>query len=592
MRQSDQDRHTKERLRADRRRLIAYALQFPKSLFAGLLLLLLGMTAQLYSPLFIKRIFDIELKRPQSEPATILRLIALFFGFKAAEALFQYLSTISLTMTAMKIVQRMRMELYRNMQRLSISFFDNMPAGSIVSKIVNDTEAVQNLYVKVMGQILISTIYILGVYVAIFLTDGGFGATFLLLLPLIYILIGFYIKKARKYNDIIRSKIGEINAMINETVQGISIIQTFGGQPRLLREFEKINLERSRQRVNMLYLESGGSYNGVNTLKNIAFTIMIYYFGVLVLRTKSPVGVGLLYVYVEYINMVFHHLTRILEQLGEMERAGVAAAHVFEMLDEEGKEISTERMERIRGEVVFEKVGFYYKEGEYVLREIDIHAKSGETVALVGHTGSGKSSVMNLLLKFYAPAKGRILVDQRDIAELPDQALRSHMGIVLQEPFLFSGSILSNITLGKEEISREDALRALEAVGADRILQNLKEGIDEKVREGKATLSSGQRQLISFARALAHDPSILILDEATSSVDSETEQLIQSAMRVLMKGRTTFVIAHRLSTIRNADRIYMLEKGRIVESGTHEELIEKKGRYYEMYRAQSAVRAG
>lgn len=589
MKHRDQE---KERIRSDRKRLVSYALKFPKSLFVGLLALMVAMVAQLYSPLFIKRIFDIELKKPQSDPEAILSLLAFFLGFKAVEALFQYLSTISLTMTAMKIVQRMRLDLYRNIQRLSISFFDNMPAGSIVSKIVNDTEAVQNLYVKVMGQILISTIYIIGVYIAIFLTDTGFWTAFLLLLPLIYVLIGFYIKKARKYNDIIRSKIGQINAMINESVQGISIIQAFGAQPRLMREFEEINEERSRQRVNMLYLESGGSYNGVNTLKNIAFTIMIYYFGSLVLKIKHPIGVGLLYVYVEYINMVFHHLTRILEQLGEMERAGVAAAHVFEMLDERGKEISRERMERIRGEVVFEKVGFYYQEGEYVLKEIDIYAKSGETVALVGHTGSGKSSLINLLLKFYAPTEGRIFIDGQDIGELPDQALRSHMGIVLQEPFLFSGSILINITLGKEGISREDAIRALEAVGAESVLKNLKEGIDESVREGGATLSSGQRQLISFARALAHDPGILILDEATSSVDSETEQLIQSAMKVLMKGRTSFVIAHRLSTIRNADRIYLLEKGRIAESGTHDELIEKKGRYYEMYRAQSAMLRG
>lgn len=575
-----------ENIKVDRKRLLRYAVGFKKSLGTGLITLFIAICAQLYSPLLIKQIFDIELHRPLHTQNKIAQIIAFYLVLKLIEALFQYISGIALTLTAMKVVRRMRIELYRNIQSLNISFFDSIPAGSVVSKIVNDTEAVQNLYVKVMGQILVSTVYIIGIYIAIFLTDRGFGAAFLLLLPLLYILIRFYIKKARKFNNIIRNKIGRINAMINEAVQGISIIQTFGGEKRIIEEFELINKERKKQRINMLYLESGGSYNGVNILKNIAFIIMIYYFGNFVLRQNDIISVGLLYVYIEYINTFFHHLSRILEQLGEMEKAGVAAAHVFEMLDKEGGERGEEKTEKIEGEVVFENVSFYYKKDEYVLQNINLFAKKGETVALVGHTGSGKSSITNLILKFYEPSGGRILIDNKDIKNVSAPSLRRHMGIVLQEPFLFSKSILGNITLDKAGIGREEALNALEAVGGKAILQKIRNSAPGKEGEETATLSSGQKQLVSFARALAQNPSILILDEATSSIDSETEQLIQSAMKVLMKGRTTFVIAHRLSTIRNADRIYLLEKGRVAECGTHEELFRKKGKYYEMYRAQ------
>ncbi|WP_455675490.1 ABC transporter ATP-binding protein, partial [Pradoshia sp.] len=274
------------------------------------------------------------------------------------------------------------------------------------------------------------------------------------------------------------------------------------------------------------------------------------------------------------------------------EQAMVAGERVFSLLDEKGTDVNDERTARLNGHVEFKDVSFGYKDGEPVLKNISFEARQGETVALVGHTGSGKSSIMNLLFRFYDYQEGAILLDGKELKDIPRQTLREHMGIVLQDPYLFTGTVLSNITLDDPKITRGTAEKALKDVGADRVLANLEHGFDEPVVEKGSTLSSGQRQLISFARALAYNPAILILDEATSSIDTETETLIQEAMDVLKKGRTTFIIAHRLSTIKNADQILVLDKGEIVERGSHDELMSINGRYYQMYELQAGKKAG
>lgn len=573
----------------DIKRLAAYALYFKKNLCLGLIFLLIAMLAQLAAPVIIRNIMDHEFVKNPINISSVIRLSGIYILVIAMDSVFQYLSGIELRITAMKIVSKMRIDLYKKIQSLELRFFDNSAGGQIVSKVMNDTEAVQNLYVKVMGQIMISICYIIGVHVALFIISPGFALNILTVLPLIVFLVYFYNKKAKQYNNVIRTKLGSMNAFINETIQGISIIQVFGKQEKLKKDFDKITSESYKQKLKLLSINSTSTYTGVGIIKNIAYVILIYYFGKLFLNTRSATSVGMLYVYVGYIGIYFHHLTQIMEQLGEMEKSGIAASHVFELLDRKSVVAGYKEVDTVFGNVSFRSVSFYYKEGEYVLNNINIEAKKGETIALVGHTGSGKSSVMNLLLKFYEPQKGDIYIDDMLLKDLNEQSVRKHMAIVLQEPFLFTGTILSNITLGNESISREKAIGSLRLLGADDFLDSLKDGIDTPVVERGQTLSSGQRQLISFARALAYDPKILILDEATSSVDTETEQIIQKAMQVLMRGRTTFIIAHRLSTIRNADRIYMLEKGRIKESGTHEELIEKQGKYYDMYRTQKLI---
>ncbi|EHL17826.1 hypothetical protein HMPREF9630_01351 [Peptoanaerobacter stomatis] len=571
----------------DIKRLASYTLLFKSNFLKGLLFLLLAVVFELLAPFAVRKIFDEELKKAVIDKNSILYWIGLYLFVNITAMIFQYMSDIQLKIMAMRIVQKMRVQIYSNIQRIGISFFDNMPAGSIVSKVTNDTLAVQGLYVKVLGEIFKSTVYVISIYIILFTIQTQFALLATFLLPLVAFIIYIYNKKARVYNNVIRSKVSELNGAINETVQGISVIQAFNNQEQIQKDFDKTNEERVNQRTKLLVLNSATSYNIISTLRNIVFVVMIYYFGNKVIKYNAVTSVGLLYVYVDYISILFHHIHQIVQQMNEMSKSTVASSHVFEMIDKEGKDISDEKIEKISGTVEFKDVSFYYKKDEYVLKNINISAEKGQTIALVGHTGSGKSSIMNLLLKFYQPQQGKILIDGMDLQTLQDQTIRDHMGIVLQEPYLFTGTILSNITLNKENISRQDAQKALEMVGGDLVLGNLKDGIDEKVVERGATLSSGQRQLISFARALAQNPTILILDEATSSVDSETEKIIQSAMDVLMKGRTTFIIAHRLSTIKNADKIYLLEKGRIIEQGTHSELLDKKGKYFDMYKTQS-----
>lgn len=579
-------------VKEDIRRLASYAFAFPKNLSAGLLLLFISVGFELLAPFAVRKIFDEEIKRAVVDQGAILRWIGWYLAANLASVIFKYASSIELQIMSMRIVQRMRMQIYKNLQRIHISFFDNMPAGSIVSKITNDTQAVEGLYVRVFGKIFTSMLYIIGVYVVLFAIQPGLAAWMLLILPTVYGIIVIYNRIARKFNHVIRSKISELNGHLNEAVQGISIIQAFNRQEKIVDEFERANREQYQERIKMLKLNSATSYNVIKAMKSIVLTVFVYYFGNKVVKNATVTSVGMLYVYVDYITTLIYRIHSIMEELNEMSKSGVASSHVFEMIDKEGKDLCYEKIPPIVGDVEFRNVCFAYKDGEDVLKNINISAKQGQTIALVGHTGSGKSSIMNLLLKFYEPQQGNIFIDGKDLSNLPDQSIRAQMGIVLQEPYLFTGTVRSNITLNKPDISREAAEKALHAVGGEAVIRNLKDGIDEKVVERGATLSSGQRQLISFARALAQDPRILILDEATSSVDSETEQIIQQAMQVLMKGRTTFVIAHRLSTIKNADKIYLLEKGCVIEEGTHEELIAKRGKYFEMYETQSRVRMG
>jgi ATP-binding cassette subfamily B protein len=395
-----------------------------------------------------------------------------------------------------------------------------------------------------------------------------------------------YRKYASKYNHKIRSRNSDINAIVNESIQGMNVIQAFNREKQTQSEFEHLNEDHFKFQNKLLSLNSLTSHNLVNVLRNVIFVAFIWYFGGEALNPSAVISLGMLYAFVDYINRLFNPIQGIVNQLANLEQALVAADRVFELLTEEGIDVNDNRMDRYKGNVTFDHVSFGYKENEYVLKDIHFTAEHGETVALVGHTGSGKSSIINLLFRFYDCQKGSILVDGTDIKNIPHQTLRQHMGIVLQDPFLFTGTIASNVSLDNPSITREKVDQALRDVGADRVFKHLEKGFDEPVIEKGSTLSSGQRQLISFARALAFDPAVLILDEATSSIDTETEMIIQEAMDVLKKGRTTFIIAHRLSTIRNADQILVLDKGRIVEKGTHDELMEQKGKYYQMYQLQ------
>lgn len=574
------------------KRLWLYALHYKKLLIMGISLLTIAVAADLAGPLIAKKIIDDHIADTTAgsidfEPIAIL--LGVFFALTIIAAVFRYGEYLLLQKAANRVIQKMRNDVYQHIQTLPIRYFDNLPAGKVVARITNDTEAIRELYVTVLSQFASSAMYITGIYVALFFLDWKMATIALFVLPILFIWMFLYRKYASKYNHIVRAKVSDMNAMINESIQGMTIIQAFRREEQMQEEFEVINREHYKFQNKLLYLDAGTSHNLVGVLRSITFVLFIWYFGGASLTAASAVSVGVLYAFVDYIIRLFNPVTGVVNQLAKLEQALVAAERVFRLLDRQGEEVSDEKITRYQGNVRFEKVWFAYNQEEYVLKDISFEAKKGETVALVGHTGSGKSSIMNLLFRFYDVSKGAITIDGFNIQDLSRQTVRDHMGIVLQDPYLFTGTIESNVSLGDARISREKVQASLDAVGGERVLKHLPNGIDEPVIEKGSTLSSGQRQLISFARALAFDPAILILDEATSNIDTETEEIIQHAMDVLKKGRTTFIIAHRLSTIKNADRILVLDCGEIVEQGTHDELVTLGGRYEQMYRLQSGV---
>lgn len=569
------------------KRLYLYALKFKKPILIGLFLLTLAVLTDIAGPFIAKYIIDHYMEPGNLEAEPIAWLLALFFLLAVLTAVFRYFMFLSLQRGANRVVQQMRKDVFGHIQKLPVHYFDTLPAGKVVARVTNDTEAVRNLYVTVLSQFATSIISIAGVYIALFILNWKMASFTLILIPIVYIWMILYRKYASAYNHVIRTKIADINAMINESINGMTIIQAFRRENQMKKEFAEMNEEHYEYNRKLLVLDSATAHNLVNVMRLIMFAVFIFYFGTQSMTLPEAVSAGTLYAFVDYITRLFNPIVNIVNQFSQLERSLVAGSRVFELLEQGGEEVSTKRVPRYEGNVVFENVSFAYKGDDYVLKNLNFEAKKGETVALVGHTGSGKSSIMNLLFRFYDPQKGRIMIDGTDLANLPRQAVRDHMGIVLQDPYLFTGTIASNVSLNDERITRETVEQALTAVGGERVLKNLEKGLDEPVIEKGSTLSSGQRQLISFARALAFDPAILILDEATSNIDSETEEIIQHAMEVLKEGRTTFIIAHRLSTIKNADKILVLDRGEIVEFGTHDELIALGGRYETMYRLQA-----
>ncbi|MGN7356119.1 ABC transporter ATP-binding protein [Paenibacillus sp. SAF-054] len=521
----------------------------------------------------------------------ILKLVGLYCIFLLISIFTEFGKTYWLQSSANKVIQKLRNDVYAHMQRLPVYFFDSLPAGKVVSRITNDTEAVKDLFVAVLANFSSGVIYITGVYIALFLLDVRLGMVCLFIIPLLIVWIILYRKFATKYNTIIRSRLSEINAIINESIQGMSIIRVFRRQKQTREEFETLNDDYMKHQNKMLNLNAFTTHNLVNVLRSFSFAVILAYFGFGSLSGGTAVSLGVLYAFVDVLSRLFQPITGMVNQLAALDSSMVSAGRVFTLMDEPGEDVTDGTMPRYKGNVEFKDVSFAYKKDNYVLKNINFEAEQGQTVALVGHTGSGKSSIINLLFRFYDPQKGTITIDGQNVKDLPKQWIRHHMGIVLQDPYLFTGTIASNVSLGDEKITREQIEKALRDVGAERILAHLPQGFDEPVVEKGSTLSAGQRQLISFARALAYDPAILILDEATANIDTETESLIQSALEVLKKGRTTFIIAHRLSTIRSADQILVLHRGEIVERGNHDELMQHGGRYYQMYQLQQGASA-
>ncbi|MCP1287155.1 ABC transporter ATP-binding protein [Mammaliicoccus sciuri] len=573
--------------------LFPFVSKYKKRFIIGIVILIGAVGFELLGPLVAMYIIDHYVKTSAAQIIQlrpVLLLLSLFFVVSLIHAILSYFQTLVLQRAGSDVIKELRIKLFEHVQKLPIKYFDNLPAGKVVARITNDTQMILELFTVILPNFISAFITMIGVIIAIFFINTKIGLIALVTIPFVMLWLLWYKKVTGKYNYVIREKNSDMNALINESINGMNIIQAFKQEKQIMDDFDEMNQAYLNNYKKIIQFDSLTEHNLLSTIRSIVFLMLIVVFGTQFLNSSVAISVGTLYILVNYITRLFDPLFGVLNVLGQLEQARVSCVRVFEMMnvsEEKMPEHQVQLPEKIEGTVHFKDVSFAYNEGEYVLENINLEVDKGQTIALVGHTGSGKSSIMNLLFRFYDPTVGTIEIDGIPTIKTEKRDMRKHMGIVLQDPYLYTGTILSNITLDDTKVTREKAVESLNAVGGDRVLEHFKKGIDEPVIERGRTLSSGQRQIISFARALAFDPEILILDEATSSIDSETEEIIQKAMTVLSKGRTSFIIAHRLSTIKNADQIIVLDKGRIIEKGNHDELIKSEGQYYKMYQMQS-----
>ncbi|MEB7730178.1 ABC transporter ATP-binding protein/permease [Mammaliicoccus sciuri] len=573
--------------------LFPFVSKYKKRFIIGIVILIGAVGFELLGPLVAMYIIDHYVKTSAAQIIQlrpVLLLLSLFFVVSLIHAILSYFQTLVLQRAGSDVIKELRIKLFEHVQKLPIKYFDNLPAGKVVARITNDTQMILELFTVILPNFISAFITMIGVIIAIFFINTKIGLIALVTIPFVMLWLLWYKKVTGKYNYVIREKNSDMNALINESINGMNIIQAFKQEKQIMDDFDEMNQAYLNNYKKIIQFDSLTEHNLLSTIRSIVFLMLIVVFGTQFLNSSVAISVGTLYILVNYITRLFDPLFGVLNVLGQLEQARVSCVRVFEMMnvsEEKMPEHQVQLPEKIEGTVHFKDVSFAYNEGEYVLENINLEVDKGQTIALVGHTGSGKSSIMNLLFRFYDPTVGTIEIDGIPTIKTEKRDMRKHMGIVLQDPYLYTGTILSNITLDDPKVTREKAVESLNAVGGDRVLEHFKKGIDEPVIERGRTLSSGQRQIISFARTLAFDPEILILDEATSSIDSETEEIIQKAMTVLSKGRTSFIIAHRLSTIKNADQIIVLDKGRIIEKGNHDELIKSEGQYYKMYQMQS-----
>ncbi|WP_054951484.1 ABC transporter ATP-binding protein [Numidum massiliense] len=622
------------------RRLLSYAKPHKKMLFFAFTVLLIGTAADVLGPILAKIFID-DYLTPRNlhwQPLTLLGVG--FFLLYLLSVVMNYFQLLTFQKVALNIVQQLRIDVFSKVQHLGLSFFDKTPGGSLVSRITNDTEAIKDLFVHVLSTFVQNSVFLVGVFIGMFALDAKLAALCLALMPLVIALMFTYRHFSSKVYRTARSKLSQLNAKLNESLQGMSVIQAMRQEKRLRREFGRTNREHydaimGNIRLNALLLRPA-----VDIIYLLALLLVLSFFGINSLN--SPIEIGVLYAFISYLDRFFEPINAMMIRLNQYQQAIVSAERVFGLLDDDrlapnkelvgvagaeeanrptqprserasvssvgtpvtgespvvngspvtGKGSITNQAPVIRdGRIAFNDVTFSYDGKVDVLKNISFVANPGETVALVGHTGSGKSSIINLLMRFYHLQSGKITIDGVPLEAYDNDELRRKVGLVLQDSFLFVGDVKQNIRLNNPSISDEDVVKAAEFVQADAFIRKLPQQYEESIGERGATFSSGQRQLLSFARTMALNPKILVLDEATASVDTETEEAIQVALEKMRAGRTTIAIAHRLSTIQDADQILVLHKGEIVERGTHQQLLAAEGLYHKMYLLQQGTSA-
>ncbi len=567
-------------------RLLKYAAPYWWQ-FVICLLLVLGITViEIYRPILTGKAIDLfSVSADFSEIAllSVQYIIVLVLGF-----LFNFLNTWILQLTGQTIIYNIRQEVFEHIHKLSMRFFDITPVGKIVTRVTNDVEALNEMYTQILVRLIKNIAKIVGLMVVMFLLNAKLAALTLCLMPLIVVLTIVFKSISKTTYRIVRTKLTALNTYLSEHLSGMKVIQIFAKEREKDMEFK----DRARDLFHASYREM---------LVFAIFRPLMYILSIVALCIILGVGsnivldgvitAGTLYIFSDYIRSFFDPIQELAEQFSTLQSAMASAEKIFTILDEEPLVKNPENpveLGKVKGRIQFENVWFAYQGEDWILKDVSFTIEPGQRVAFVGATGAGKSSILNLIGRYYDIQKGRITIDGVDIKEMSTDELRGAIGQVQQDVFMFTGDIKSNIRLKNETITEEEIKEAARYVNADGFIEQLEQGYNEPVTERGATLSAGQRQLISFARTLAYDPAILVMDEATANIDTETEQLIQEALEKLMQNRTTIMVAHRLSTIQHADKIMVMHKGRIRETGTHQELLAQDGIYKKLYELQLA----
>ena len=579
------------------KRLLKYAKPYLWYFVSAIVLILIIVAIELYQPILLGDAVDTFLSRygtngnatlmdRSHDIEGVVKLGGIYLVTVVIIFFLNYAQALILSYVGQKIIYNIRMEIFSHLSRLSLSFFTRSPIGKLVTRVTSDTEALNEMYTSVIVNVLKSCFVLIGIIITMISYNLRLSIYTFTVIPFIMVFTFVFQHVSMKIHRDIRSKISGLNAFISEHISGMKIVQIFAVENEV---FDKFKNENEKLRVDhMKQLFTFSIYNPTNFLMNIVATsILLWFGGKMVL--DGIISIGTIVVFQRYISKFFEPIQELAEQLNIIQSAAAASERIFDLLDEEQEIKESEnpvKMDTFRGSIEFKNVWFAYKEDEWILKDVSFKVNPGESIAFVGATGAGKTTIQSLICRYYDIQKGEILIDGVNIKDIRISDLRKNIGQMLQDVFLFSGNIKSNIRLKNVNITDEEIIEASKYVNADKFISKLENKYDEHVIENGAAFSAGQRQLISFARTLAFKPDILILDEATANIDTETEVLIQDALRKIMKDRTTLIVAHRLSTIQNSDKIIVMHKGEIREEGTHQELLTERGIYYKLYKLQ------
>ncbi|MDU3199037.1 MAG: ABC transporter ATP-binding protein, partial [Anaerococcus hydrogenalis] len=551
--------------------------------FIGFIFSFFRTILEIIGPMIIAYLINNVLKNKMTDKDVklISLLLALYFIVFIVTGILLNRSRVYFQISANKIASRVQKDVYDKVSTFPISYFDNLPSGKIASRITNDTNKLKTMFQLLFSDIINSLILIIGLYITLLFTDTIAALMLLILMPIVYIIFKTYLNKTYAYTKEIKIYTADINAKINEYIQNMEIIQVFNREGFIFKKFDKINKKIYDINIELSKLRSYSGYRAMDIIQFLAIIIVLIYFGLGSITKIYLVTVGSLYMAIDYTTKIFNNINTIIMRFGDVEDAFSSANHIFELLEMDSMEKLEEKNIDLKSDINFDNIYFSYS-NEDVIKDLSFKVKSGSSIAFVGQTGSGKSTLINLLLNFYSPRKGKITIGDVDINKIDRNKLREDMAVVLQDAFLFKDTIKENIKMG-EYFSDKEVINSLKKVGGEKLLQR---GIDSMLLENGSNLSQGEKQLIAFARAYIRDPKILILDEATSNIDTETENIIQNGINELKKDRTTFIVAHRLSTIKNVDKILVLSHGKIIEAGNHDQLMNKNGIYKKMYLKQ------